>query len=135
MAVTITELRKIIETDATDDTLQAFATVAESFVSNAGLSAAGLSATTVAQIEKFVAAHFVAANYERQAKREDIGDGDYEIEYTGEFGSGLKSTTYGQTALLMDTTGLLASISESNKSATIKSFTTPAHTVGNVADY
>ena len=59
------------------------------------------------EIERWLAAHLIAITRERQAKKE--GAGGASIEYAGEFGMGLSSTSYGQMVMTLDNTGLMAS--------------------------
>jgi len=59
------------------------------------------------EIERWLTAHLISLTRERQAIREEAGG--TRIDYTGKFGEGLKATTYGQTVMLLDTTGKLAS--------------------------
>ena len=61
------------------------------------------------EIERWLAAHMIAVTRERQAKKEGAG-GAY-IEYAGDFGAGLSSTSYGQMVVMLDTTGLMAATS------------------------
>ena len=61
------------------------------------------------EIERWFAAHLIAFTRERMAKKE--GAGGASIEYTGEYGEGLASTSYGQMVMVLDTTGGMASLS------------------------
>ena len=61
------------------------------------------------EIERWLSAHLIAVTRERQAKKE--GAGGASIEYTGDYGSGLSSTSYGQMVMAMDTTGAMAALS------------------------
>jgi len=70
------------------------------------LGGTDLSDDTLTEIERWVAAHMVASTRERQAIKEAAGTAS--ITYTGAYGVGLKSTSYGQMALTLDTSGLLA---------------------------
>ena len=60
------------------------------------------------EIETWLAAHFLAMSLDRQGQQERIGA--TQITYSGKGGEGLKATTYGQTALMLDTTGTLSRI-------------------------
>lgn len=71
------------------------------------LSDKGLSLTRLKDIEKYLAAHFIASIHSRPTSREKVGEA--EVEYANaKFGEGLKATPYGQMAMMMDTTGSLA---------------------------
>lgn len=72
------------------------------------------------ELEKWVAAHMIAITRERQAKKEEAGGA--KIEYTGVYEEGLKSTSYGQMAIFLDSTGLLAALS----GKTIKIYAIPS---------
>jgi len=85
------------------------------------LGGTDLSDDTLTEIERWVAAHMVASTRERQAIKEAAGTAS--ITYTGAYGVGLKSTSYGQMALTLDTSGLLAIASGGAKSAFIKAIT------------
>lgn len=108
MRTTPTELRKIIDdTTLTDNVLESFITSASLFVDNT-LVDKGLTPQTLTDIERWISAHLVSYTRERQSKEEGAG-GAY-IKYAGEFGEGLKATSYGQMAILLDTSGTLASM-------------------------
>lgn len=65
----------------------------------------GLTDKQLERLELFLAAHLVIANRERQAVSESVDPAS--IQYSDIFGEGLKSTTYGQTVLQLDSTGTL----------------------------
>lgn len=98
-------VKNIIETSLSDAVIEAYIASANIFVTDA-LGSSSLSDDTLENIEMWVAAHFMAVTRERMAKKE--GAGGAEIEYTGEYGVGLKSTSYGQMAILLDTTSTLS---------------------------
>jgi len=98
-------VKNIIETSLSDAVIEAYIASANIFVTDA-LGSSSLSDDTLENIEMWVAAHFMAVTRERMAKKE--GAGGAEIEYTGEYGVGLNSTSYGQMAILLDTTSTLS---------------------------
>lgn len=55
------------------------------------------------EIEKWLAAHFIAITRERQLKKAEAGSA--KVEYGGDFGMFLRATMYGQTVLQLDTSG------------------------------
>ncbi len=67
------------------------------------------------EIERWLTAHMIATTKERIAAKEEAGTA--KIEYTGKWGSGLSSTSYGAMVLSLDTTGAMASASTGLKSA------------------
>ena len=107
--VTADEVGAIIDydTDIITD-ISAFITAANLTVT-AMLSSAGLSDDQLKEIERWLAAHFIAIQDPR-AKSKEFGDSkeDYEGAVVGE---GLKLTRYGQQVLVLDTSGTMASAS------------------------
>lgn len=99
------KVKQIIETDLDDVT--PFIEAANAFVTKRLGSSSELSDTQLEQIERWVAAHFLAMSKERQTTKERMGD--TEFSYNWNTKDGLAATTYGQTAMVLDTTGDLAS--------------------------
>lgn len=60
------------------------------------------------EIERWLTAHMISITRERQSIKEEAGSA--KVEYAGKFGEGLKSTSYGQMVLSLDTTGIFASL-------------------------
>ena len=58
------------------------------------------------EIERWLTAHMIASTRHRMASEEKIGDAA--VVYTGKWGTGLNSTSYGQMVLQLDTSGLMA---------------------------
>lgn len=102
--VTITDVKQIITTSMTD--LTPFITAANLIVTEK-LSSSDLGAATLAEIERWLAAHFVACK-ERQPT--SIRIGETEESYNWNTNTGLLRTTYGQAAVALDTTGALAKL-------------------------
>jgi hypothetical protein len=102
------ELKEILETDLSDAILNAFINAAYTFRIEY-LASAGLSAAALAEIEKWLAAHFAAVSRQRQEESENIA-GEYSVKYTGKTDMFLSSTLYGQMALSFDPSGTLASV-------------------------
>ncbi len=70
---------------------------------------AGHSDAILGKIELYLAAHFVALTEERGTlKFSKMGDSSDAFS-TSELGEGLNATRFGQTALVLDTSGILAS--------------------------
>lgn len=103
--VTDAEVREIITVGASVATTP-FIAAANLTVTDKLGDSAELSSDQLKEIERWLAAHFLAISLARQKSREKIGSGD--ASYTGTFGQALDSTTYGQTAKMLDTTGTLA---------------------------
>ena len=107
---TAEQVKELIQTSLSDETIASNMVITANTYVNANLLAEGHSAATLKQIELYLATHFVAITEERGGLiRSEYGDAE---EWLSDiYGSGLKSTRYGQTALLLDTSGVLARIS------------------------
>lgn len=102
--VTDNEVKEIISTDLTD--LSAFIEVADLIVQEQ-LNDQGLTALRLKEIERWLAAHFVAMR-EDSARLAEEQVGDTRARYNeGKLGQFLESTRFGQQALLLDTSGQL----------------------------
>lgn len=97
-------VKEIVTTSMVD--LTPFITAANLIVTNK-LSSSGLGTATLAEIERWLAAHFVACK-ERQPTSKRIGE--TEESYNWNTNTGLLRTTYGQAAIALDTTGTLSKI-------------------------
>lgn len=102
---TVDELRVIMDSDLSDSQLERFLADANVIIQNF-LTASCY--TDKKAIEKYLAAHF-ATVLEPNFKSESIS-GDYTVQITGQFGELLKSTQYGQMALLLDCKGVLSNL-------------------------
>jgi len=108
MAVRVTdvEVKEIMDTSiATMPFIVAANLIIDNTLS-AEIAAGDFGAETLKEIERWLAAHMVAAR-DPQIAREQTGDAA--ATYQGKFGDDLKSTSYGQRVLLLDHTGKLAS--------------------------
>lgn len=108
---TATDVKAIMGSTLADVVVNAYITSANIFVTNS--LGTTLGDDVLEQIEMWLSAHMIATTRERVAKKE--GAGGAEIEYVGQFGEGLKSTSYGQMALALDTTGVLAGLGDKAK--------------------
>lgn len=68
------------------------------------------NSSTLKEIERWLAAHFICMDIRQPVRREIEGA----VEVYPKLGEGLKMTTYGQMALSLDTTGLLATFGSSS---------------------
>lgn len=118
MRTTIAEVKAILDsTTLTDPVITAFITSANLFVTNS-LGSSTLDAATLADIERWVAAHFIASTLERQTVSESAGSAS--VKYAGDFnGMGLLLTAYGQMACALDTTGTLTTLAQKKVKASI----------------
>lgn len=110
-------VREIIDTDLTTGQIHAFINSAYFFVT-AQLVGKGLSSDQLADIECWLAAHFLATRDQR-VERETIGD-EYQATYQGKSGMGLQATTYGQMAIALDTSGTLLKQGQGVKTASLR---------------
>lgn len=106
---TATTVKEIISVDAaiTDSQINNFINAAYLLMTQADLANKGLGEDILTEIEKWLAAHFLATLDPRTESEEfvDVWRGKYQ----GKTGKGLEATIYGQQALALDTSGSLAS--------------------------
>jgi len=106
--VTATEVKAIMDgVTLADAVIDSYIIGANTIVTD-NLGSSTLSVAMLKEIERWLAAHLVAITRERTAKKE--GAGGASIEYTGDWGEGFSSTSYGQTAIALDSTGTLAGL-------------------------
>ena len=106
------DVKRIIETELVD--LSMFISVANVQV-DAIATLGTLDAATLKEIEKWLAAHYVSLR-DRQPTKITMGDTSH--TYGGKTGMGLSYSRYGQMALVLDSTGTLASSGRRKASAT-----------------
>jgi len=111
MALTnITDVKAILDNTTLSDTIiTSYISAASTFVTGALGTSTVLTTAQLKEIERWVAAHMISVTRERTAKKEEAGGA--KVEYTGEFGVGLQSTSYGQMAIALDVTGVLGQLS------------------------
>jgi hypothetical protein len=115
---TATEVKQIMDTSLSDAVVEYYITVAAEMVDDLDANTT-LGGTRLEEIERWLTAHLIAITRERQGQREKIGDA--EITYSGKFAMNLQSTTYGQTAAMLDISGTLAQLGR--KKVSIKAVT------------
>lgn len=106
--VTADEVKEIIDTGLTDPRIDAFITGANQIVTSQLKD--DFEEPALKEIERWLAAHFIAANIERQAIQEKAGPA--EQKFSDQFGMRMMSTTFGQTAASLDSTGKLAALGQ-----------------------
>jgi microcystin degradation protein MlrC len=109
MAVTIAQVKEVIDTSLTDDQITAFITMASNLVTDKLASETCLSAGAKTDIELLLSAHFLSMRDQR-VKVEKTGDASF--TYQGMTGMGLEATLYGQQAIALDCSGVLANLSK-----------------------
>lgn len=117
MRTNATDVKAILGSTLADATVESYITGANLTVTNL-LTGKGLDDDTLEEIERWIAAHLIAVTRERTSKKE--GAGGAFIEYTGEWGAGLSSTSYGQMSMMLDTTGTLKEFDKGKKSISIQ---------------
>ncbi len=118
--VSATEVKEVIATSISDGVvLSSMITTASNYI-DVHLPDAGHSAATLKSIELYLSAHLVAVTEERGGlKYSKLGDASDAWDVS-KFGDGFKSTRFGQTALALDTSGILARIASSNFKAELR---------------
>ena len=102
------EVLQIIQTDLDEEGVTPYLSIANIMVTQV-LADSGLEADVLKEIERWLTAHLIAITRTRQSRSEEVGGA--RVVYTGEFGAGLDSTTYGQMVKVLDTSGLMATVS------------------------
>lgn len=105
--VTSEEVFAIIDTSLID--IDVFITTANMLVT-AYLATAGLSDEVLKEVEKYLAAHILSL---RDPRTKSEGVDVLSESYQGQWGMGLNGTSYGQTAILLDTSGILGKMTKS----------------------
>lgn len=107
---TLASVREIFDTDLADASLTAFITAAHLFV-NARLSGSSLGEPTLTEIERYVAAHLACT---RDPRAHGERRGDASVDYQNADGSdlGLNATDYGRIAVMLDSSGALATAAD-----------------------
>ena len=106
--VTGEEVKEIINTSLTEEQVEPFIDVAHALLEQYLGSETSLSEVLLKEIERWLAAHFVAIRTPGiRSKGADGANVVYEIGYLGR---GLEATRYGQQVKALDPTGLLSSI-------------------------
>lgn len=101
----VAQLRLIFTTTLGDDDITAFLTTAAAVMNEVFQPEDQLSDELLTEIEKWLAAHFIACTRVQQLQSSKAGT--VEAVFQGRTGFGLRSTYYGQTVLRLDTTGKL----------------------------
>lgn len=116
--VTIAEVKEIIETTREDAEITAVITAANLVVTSKVGSSTLVSTALAKELERWLAAHMLAATVEQQPVEEAIGPLKFKYASLGEL---LQQTYYGSQVLIMDPTGSFASAGK--KSVKLRSVT------------
>lgn len=109
-------VKNIIDTDLTNEQITPFLTAANTMVTDL-LLGESYSVTTLQEIERWLAAHFVAVR-DPQITKEKIGDA--QVAYEGKTDMGLNSTRYGQQVMVLEHHGILTRLMSGKRSAEVK---------------
>lgn len=104
----------IMNSSLTGTQVDGFITIANRMVTDNLAGESSFGDDELAEIEKWLTAHLISITKERQVRAETVGD--VRVEFTGKFGDGLKMTTYGQMVLVLDSSGILASMGKQKAS-------------------
>lgn len=99
------EVRELITTSRTE--ISMFIAPANLIVTERLGSNTSIPNSLKKEIERWLAAHFIAVA-DRVATEEQVDDA--KVKYAGQTKMGLESTTYGQQAIALDSTGSLATL-------------------------
>lgn len=113
--VTEAEVENIADIDSSDD-VSAFITTANLLVTEELSDKDDLSTDRLKQIELWLSAHFAKIKFQAAASE---GAEDVSQSFQYKLGLNLQSTMWGQQAILLDTTGTLAAMSEKGKVPTV----------------
>jgi len=102
MRTTRSDVKAVIQTALEDNEIQILMEMANRMVTESLLSSS-LSTAVLKDIETWLSAHLIAIGKERQPSEEKVQD--IWIRYQGKFGESLRSTTFGQMVLMLDTSG------------------------------
>jgi hypothetical protein len=113
--VTVEEVKEVFDTTLAPDKITACISTANVVVTAGPATSTNptLSSAELAEIEKYLAAHFCSLQ-DPVSLRTKIGDADtthFPLTITTAWGRGYNLTPYGQTAIALDRTGLLAATS------------------------
>ena len=105
--VSASEVKEIIETSLEDSVILSSMIDTANLYVDTHLSDAGHSDAILAKIELYLAAHYVALTEERGSlKGSSLGDAS---EFLADvYSEGMKATRFGQTAITLDSSGILA---------------------------
>ncbi len=104
---TAERVKEIVSTNLSDETLASNMILTANLMVTTHLSTAGHTDKVLELIELYLAAHYVALTEERGGLIESEF-GDARERYADIYQQGVNSTRYGQTALSLDSSGLLA---------------------------
>lgn len=118
LRVTSDEVKEIIPTNLDEPVMATFINAASLQVDTwASKFTTAPSTALQKEMERWYAAHLIAATRQRQAQSRKTGDA--QITYQGQTGMGLKATLYGQQVLAMDPSGTIAEMTSGKERASV----------------
>jgi hypothetical protein len=118
MRTNVVDVKLILPTDLDDTTIESYIGAANLFVTEH--LDGQLDDELLEEIERWITCHLMAVTRERKGTKEEIGQA--KIEYTEQFGKLLYMTTYGQTAITLDSTGTLKLLADDDVQNRIVTF-------------
>lgn len=122
--VTPTQVKSLVPSSKDDATITLIAITPADLIVTENLSAASLSANRKVSVELYLAAHFLALteNAERIQQR-SLGGRSFSETFENKIDFDLRLTRFGQQAILLDTSGILAGMSGLKGAASIETTT------------
>ncbi len=108
--ITPGEVQAIIDTDVSE--FEPFIQAAENVVTAIVVPAGSLSDIELKEIERWLAAHFVAIKDQDAGMIRELQVGQTIHRYGSQLGKGLEATWYGQQALALDSTLALSTVGQ-----------------------
>ena len=109
MKTTVEKVRSIIETDLSDSDILSYIDGVDTWM-DVLYEEVAINAALFTEIQRWFTAHQISFSRERMAESEEAGGA--KIVYSGKYGEGLLGTSYGQTAVSLDNTGILDAVTE-----------------------
>jgi hypothetical protein len=107
--VTATEVKEIMDNcNKSDSVIEVFINSASVLITKIFAEDTVLTDEELKEIERWFTAHMIASTIFRMTTDERLGEAS--VKYSGQFGMGLDSTSYGQMVKLLDRTGKITEI-------------------------
>ena len=108
---TATEVNAILSESVATGTVDSFILTANELVTEVLGSDTTITDALKEQIECWLTAHIIVATIQRSKMLKEAGGGPApSVKFSDSFGQQLRSTTYGQTVLMLDSTGKMAAL-------------------------
>lgn len=110
------EVKEIFDTELSNTAVQQWIEIANTLVDRISDRDSSITSTTLTQIEKLAACHLAAT---QDPRLEQASAETRSATYQGETGMGWESTIYGQQALALDPTNVLANSTKPSADAVV----------------